>query len=349
MRKVGFGIIGLGAIAEVHAKALENMEDACLVCGFDPVPGRAEAFAKEHGCKGYDNLESFLGDPDLEVVTVATPSGMHEDGAVAAARARKHVIVEKPLEITKQRCENIIAACRENGVKLCGVFPSRYHASSRLLKKAIDEGRFGKIVMADAQIKWFRTQEYYDSGAWRGTWKFDGGGALMNQGIHAIDLLQWFMGGVEEVTAYAGTLAHERIEVEDAAVAILRFTNGAMGCIEGTTCAYPGFLKRIEILGTEGSAVLEEESLVKWEFKDERSDDAAVRVEMLNATKTGGGAADPRAIGFHGHQMLFESFVDSIINGKPVDITGESAKKAVEIIEAAYRSAKEHAPVKLPL
>ncbi|MCF0237323.1 MAG: Gfo/Idh/MocA family oxidoreductase, partial [Sphaerochaetaceae bacterium] len=158
-----FGIIGLGMIAEFHAKAIEHIEGAKLVAGFDPVPGRAEQFAQKHGCRGYDKLEDFLKDPELEIVTVATPSGLHLDGAVAAAEAKKHVIVEKPLEITPERCKMIIDSCKKNGVKLSGIFPSRYHDSVRIVKKAIEEGRFGKIAFADAQIKWYRTQEYYDS------------------------------------------------------------------------------------------------------------------------------------------------------------------------------------------
>ena len=343
----GFGIIGLGMIAEFHAKAIENMKGARLVAGFDPVPGRAEAFAESHSCRGYGKLEDFLADPDLEIVTVATPSGLHMDGAVAAANAGKHVIVEKPLEVTPEKCKAIIDACRKNNVKLSGIFPSRYHEVSRVIKDAIDKGRFGKIAFADAQIKWYRTQEYYDSGAWRGTWKMDGGGCLMNQGIHAIDLLQWFMGPVEEVSAFMNTVGHERIEVEDTCAATLRFANGAVGTIEGTTCAYPGFLKRIEIMGTEGTAVMEEESLIKWEFAHETEEDEAIRRKFTDSTATGGGAADPKAIGFHGHQRLFESFLDALDTGREPDITGESAGLAVNIICAAYQSAREGRPIRL--
>lgn len=350
MKKIGFGIIGLGVIAEIHAKALSEMTGAYLAAGFDPVPGRAVNFAKAHGCKGYDSLETFLLDKTIDVVTIATPSGFHMDGAIASANAGKHVIVEKPLEITKERCEAIINACKKNKVKLGGVFPSRFHEAPRIIKDAIEKGKFGKIVMADAEIKWFRTQEYYDSGAWRGTWRYDGGGALMNQGIHAIDLLQWFMGPVSEVCAFTGTLAHEHIEVEDTAAAVLKFKNGALGCIEGTTSAYPGFLKRIEILGTKGSAVLEEESIVKWSFEKEDEEDQRIREKYSNATATGGGAADPKAIGFHGHKLLFESFVKSVNEDDEVEISGESAEKAVEIIEAAYRSAANGgSPIALPL
>ncbi len=349
MKTLGFGVIGLGVISDVHAKAINDLPGCKLVAGLDAVEARAKQFGETYGCRGYTDLDAFLADEELDIVTIATPSGLHLSGALAAAKAKKHVIVEKPLEITKERCNQIIEACDANGVKLAGVFPSRYHEAPRLIKRAIEEGRFGKIVMADAQVKWFRTQAYYDSGAWRGTWKLDGGGALMNQSIHAIDLLQWFMGEVSEVFAFTGTLAHERIEVEDTAVAALRFANGAMGMIEGTTSAYPGFLKKIEILGTRGSVVLEEESIITWKFDEERPEDVAIRDRYLHGTSSGGGASDPKAIGYHGHKMLFESVVDSIRNDKPVEISGESARNAVEIIEAVYRSAHTGSKVTLPL
>ncbi|HCG64860.1 MAG TPA: oxidoreductase [Sphaerochaeta sp.] len=349
MKTVGFGVIGLGMISEVHAKAIGDLNGCRLVAGFDSSEERAVQFGRAYSCRTYTSLDEFLADPDLDIVTVATPSGLHLEGAIAAAEAKKHVIVEKPLEITKQRCNQIIAACAANGVKLAGVFPSRYHEAPKLIKRAIEQGRFGKIVMADAQVKWFRTQAYYDSGAWRGTWKFDGGGALMNQSIHAIDLLQWFMGDVSEVFAFTDTLSHERIEVEDTAVAVLKFANGAMGVIEGTTSAYPGFLKKIEILGTKGSVVMEEESIVAWKFEEELPEDQAIRAKYFHGTSTGGGASDPKAIGHHGHTMLFGSVVDSIRNDAAVEVSGESARNAVEIIEGIYRSAQTGAKVNLPL
>jgi len=349
MKKLGFGIIGLGMIAKVHASAIKEIEGCQLVAGFDAIEDSAKAFGKAHNCRTYTDIDAFLADPDLDIVTIATPSGLHMDGALASAKAKKHIIVEKPLEITKDRCNQIIKACADNGVKLAGVFPSRYHEAPRLIKTAIEQGRFGKIVMADAQVKWFRTQEYYDSGAWRGTWKYDGGGALMNQSIHAIDLLQWFMGDVSEIFAFTDTLSHERIEVEDTAVAALRFANGALGMIEGTTSAYPGFLKKIEILGTKGSVVLEEESIISWKFEEERPEDREIRDKYLHGTATGGGAADPSAIGHHGHRLLFSSVVDSIRNNTEVEVSGESSRNAVEIIEGIYKSAKSGKKVNLPL
>jgi len=348
-KPIGFGIIGLGMIAEFHVKALNEINGCSFVAGYDSIPGRAAEFCAKNGGKGYDDINAFLADKNIDIVTIGTPSGLHLDGAVAAARAGKHIIVEKPLEITIARCDKIIAEAKANKVKVATVFPSRYHAPSKIVKKAIEDGRLGKIVLADAQIKWYRSQEYYDSGKWRGTWNLDGGGALMNQGIHAIDLLQWLMGDVKEVFAHTATLAHERIEVEDTAAAVLKFANGAIGVIQGTTGAYPGFLKKIEICGSKGSITMEEENLLTWKFAEELPEDEEIRKKHGSATLTGGGASDPKAIGFHGHKMLFESFVNAVREDKPVDIDGPEGRKSVEIIEAIYRSAKGHCPVELPL
>ncbi|MCF0262206.1 MAG: Gfo/Idh/MocA family oxidoreductase [Sphaerochaetaceae bacterium] len=341
MRKVGFGIIGLGVIADFHAMALERIDNAKLVAAYDMVPGKPEAFAKKYGCRGYSKLEDFLNDPELEVVTIGTPSGYHLDPALTCIKAKKHVIIEKPLEITVDRCNQIINAAKENGVKVSGVFQSRFHDAARLIKKAVEQGRFGKITLADAQIKWFRTQEYYDSGAWRGTWAVDGGGALMNQGIHSIDLLLWLMGEkVTEVSGFTATLAHTNIEVEDTGAAVLRFANGAIGVIEGSTGAYPGALKRIEICGSEGNAVLEEESLIKWSFKNETPEDEEIRKKYANIKTSGGGASDSKAVDPTGHARQFEDFANAIINNTEPYITPEDAAKSVEIITTIYKSAQ---------
>ena len=348
-KTIGFGILGLGMIADFHLKAIQELNGCSFVAGFDTIPGRAADFCAKNGGKGYEDLNAFLADKNIDIVTIATPSGLHLDGALAAVKAGKHVIVEKPLEITAARCDTIIAEAKANKVKVGTIFPSRYHGASAIIKKAIQARRLGKIVLAEAQIKWHRTQEYYDSGKWRGTWALDGGGAMMNQGIHAIDLLQWLMGDVSEVFARTATLSHERIEVEDTAAVVLKFKNDAIGVIQATTSAYPGFLKKIEICGSKGCITLEEENIITWKFAEELPEDEEIRRKYSSANKTGGGASDPKAIGHHGHKMLFESFVNSVLEDKPVDIDGTEGRKAVEIIEAAYRSAKSNSPVKLPL
>ena len=239
---LGFAIVGTGMISEFHARALAEVRGAKFVACYDRAVKRAKQFGKEHGCTVYNSLEELLKDERVDAVSIATPSGAHLEPAVAAAKAGKHVIVEKPLEVTLKRCDRIIAACEKHGVKLATIFPSRFHDSSIKMKRAIEAGRFGRMTLGDAYIKWYRTQEYYDSGAWRGTWALDGGGALMNQAIHTVDLLSWMMGPVAEVQAHTATLAHKRIEVEDVATATLRFANGALGVIEASTAIYPGYL-----------------------------------------------------------------------------------------------------------
>lgn len=344
---VGFGVVGCGMIANFHARALADAAGAELVACTSSRLAKAEEFAKEHGGKPYDSLEAMLADPRVDAITICTPSGSHLDPAVAAAAAGKHVFVEKPLEITLERCDQIIQACEKANVKLGVAFQSRFHESSQMMKKAVEEGRFGKITMGDAYVKWFRSQEYYDSGAWRGTWEFDGGGALMNQAIHTIDLLSWVMGPIVEISAFTSTLAHERIEVEDVAVATLRFANGALGVIEATTASYPGSLKRIEISGSEGAAVLEEEDIKSWEFVNATDDDERIRTELAGKTSSGGGAADPSAIGHHGHTELFNDFVRAIQEDGTPAVCGTEGRRSVEIIRAIYESAKTGRTVKL--
>ncbi len=346
---VGFGIIGCGMISRFHAKAVADIRGAKVVACQDAFPQAADKLAAELGCTAYHGLDALLADPDVDVVTICTPSGLHMEPAVAAAKAGKHIIVEKPLDITLARCDAMIAAAKKAGVVLSTIFPSRFHESSQLVKQAIDKGRFGRLTMGDAYVKWFRTQEYYDSGAWRGTWKLDGGGALMNQAVHSVDLLLWFMGPAVEVSAYTATLAHQRIEVEDVAAATIRFANGALGVIEASTATWPGELKRIEISGNTGSAIVREEDLAVWRFAQETKADEAIRQKMASRTQTGGGAADPKAIGYHGHMLQFQDVLAAIKKGKQPLIDGPEGRKAVELILAIYKSAETGKPVKLPL
>jgi predicted dehydrogenase len=334
-------------IARFHARAIQEIRGAKLIACHNRTREKAEKFAAEFACTPYDDLEAMLARPDIDVVTICTPSGAHLEPGVMAARAGKHLLVEKPLEVTLKRCDALIAACDRAKVRLGTIFPSRFHQSAQLLKQAIGQQRFGRITLADAYVKWYRTQQYYDSGAWRGTWKLDGGGALMNQAIHSVDLLLWLMGPVSEVSAKVATLAHERIEVEDVATASLRFANGALGVIEATTAAFPGSLKKIEIAGTHGTAILEEESIIRWTFAKETAKDKKLAEALLNNTKTGGGAADPAAIGHAAHRELFKDFLKGLASGKPSMTEGAEGRRSVELIVAIYRAAKTGRTIKL--
>lgn len=344
---IGFGIVGCGMISKFHAKAIGDIRGAKLVACCSHRIESAQRLADEFGGTAYDSVKAMLADPAVDVVSICTPSGAHMEPAIEAAEAGKHVIVEKPLEVTLKRCDAIIDACRRNNVVLSTIFPSRFHAASLTLKQAIEAGKFGTLTLGDAYVKWFRTQEYYDSGQWRGTWKLDGGGALMNQAIHSVDLLTWLMGPVKSIAAHTSTLAHERIEVEDVATATLRFANGALGVIEASTAAFPGMLKKIEIHGSAGSAVIEEEDIKTWQFAKMTAKDKKIAADTERRTQTGGGAADPSAIGHAAHTHQFKDVINAIKTGSSPAIDGAEGRKSVEIILAIYKAAKTGKTVQL--
>ena len=344
----GFGIVGCGMIAEFHARAIAEIPGSRLVAAFSrsEANGAKVAALSTGECIVYDDLDAMLAHPGLDVVCVCTPSGAHLEPAVKAATAGKHVVVEKPLEITVPRCDAIIGACDEANVRLCAIFPSRFSPANMALKAAIDSGRFGRLTLGDTYIKWWRTQDYYDSGKWRGTWDLDGGGALMNQAIHNVDLLQWLMGEVDSVQAMTALLVHDRIEVEDTAVAAVRFKNGALGVIEASTGAYPGLLKRTEIHGEDGSARVEQDDVTLWSFRDEEPGDSEMLAPKGAST---GGAADPKAISHAGHRDQLVDFLRAVDTGTPALVDGREGRKAVEIIRAIYRSSRLGTAVRLPL
>jgi predicted dehydrogenase len=237
-------------IAHVHARAIREIQQAELVGVFSTTLQKREAFADKENCKAFDSLEAMLADPAVDIICICTPSGAHQDPALASIAAGKHCLIEKPLEVTLEKCDRIIAAADEKGVKVGVVFPSRFYDQAMELKGAMDASKFGDIVLGDAYVKWHRSEAYYKSNAWRGTWELDGGGALMNQGIHSVDLLQWYMGPVRAVQAFRTNRRHKGIAVEDTVVAALEFANGALGNITCSTALFPGELKRIEINGT---------------------------------------------------------------------------------------------------
>jgi predicted dehydrogenase len=334
------GIYGAGMISEVHARALAEMKNAELVGVYARSEEKSFAFAEKYACK------AFSGDPqsffeEIDVVTIATPSGFHLEPTEMAAKNGVHVICEKPIEITLDRIDQMIRVCQQNKVTLCGIFPRRFHPVVDICKKAIDSGRLGVISSCSAYIKWYRSQEYYDSGAWRGTWKLDGGGALMNQSIHTIDLLQHLVGEVDFVHAITGTLAHNNLEVEDQASAVLKFKNGALGVIEGSTANFPGHTAEIQISGSKGSIFLEDHQLKVWEFEDALPEDESIRAEYGAGQAGAAGAADPKAIPDDWHRMNFEDALEAIEHQKVPAVDGQAARKAVEIIAGIYQSASE--------
>ena len=339
-----FGIIGGGMIANFHAQAIQAMRGGQLGGIYTRNAEKAEALAAKYHCKAYTQLEDLLSDPSIDIVTIATPSGAHLAPTIAAAKAGKHIVCEKPLEVTPVRIEQMIATCKEHQVVLAGIFNRRFNPAVKALKEAVDAGRFGTLTLCDAYIKWYRTQEYYDSGAWRGTWKLDGGGALMNQSIHTIDQLIYLAGPIKRLSASTTCLIHEGIEVEDTAVAILEFKNGARGVIQGATSCWSssGHPAEVHICGSEGSVFMSDESFRVWDFKTPLPEDAFVKNNLMEGASQGLGANDPSAINFDGHLRNFEDVVEAIEAGKPPLVTGEEGLKAIKVIDAIYQSAKQN-------
>lgn len=337
MKKWNFGIVGAGMIADFHAKAIQSLPNATLVGISSNTPEKTRAIAEKYKCLAFKSNEEMLQSPEIDIITVATPSGAHLEPAIMAAKNGKHAIVEKPVEITLDRIDQMIAAHTQAGTQLGGVFNFRFNDAVQLLKKTVDAGRFGTISHASVQVPWWRKPEYY-AGNWRGTWKLDGGGALMNQSIHMVDMLQYLMGPLASLQAYTATIAHD-IEVEDTATAVVQFKNKALGTIYGSTASFPGQLRRIAITGTKGTAVLVENSFTVWEFADQTEEDKAVLTKFRNDST--GGASDPSAIPFEPHARNFAAFMAALDENRPFEIDGTEARKAVEIILAIYQSAKE--------
>ncbi|MHC4084828.1 MAG: Gfo/Idh/MocA family protein [Planctomycetota bacterium] len=344
MKTWNFGIVGAGLIADFHAKALADIPNAKLVGCCDKIQDKAKQLADKYDARAFESYEEILKSDDVDIVTIATPSGFHMEPTVAAAEAGKHVLCEKPLEVTLERIDAMIEAHEKSGTHLGGIFPYRFNDSQTILREAINSGRFGVITYAGIYVPWWRTDEYYKD-SWHGTWKLDGGGALMNQSIHMVDMLCDVMPPIESLQAYTGTLGH-KIEAEDTAAAVLRYTNGALGVIYGTTASYPGQFRRFEITGTKGTVIQVENSFTVWQFADEKPEDEKIRKEH-GQIEGGGGVSDPAAITHDNHTRNFKAFLDTLETGEDFWISGPEARKAVEVILAIYKSAKEQTTVKL--
>jgi predicted dehydrogenase len=346
----GFAIVGCGMIARFHCKAIADIPGARVAALVGRTRASAEKLANEMGLSGLlctDDLGEALQNPGVDALIVTTPSGVHMESAVLAARAGKHVVVEKPLEVTADRCDAIIEACDKAGVLLCTIFPSRFGDANRELKSAIDAGRFGRLTLGETTVKWWRSQQYYDEGGWKGTQALDGGGALMNQAIHNVDLLLWMMGPVESVAAFTGTLAHDRIEVEDTAVASVRFKNGALGVIQATTSVWPGLSKTIAIHGDKGSAEIEQDDLLLWKYQHELPGDSGIRERFAVKSGSSGGSSNPGAISHVGHTRQLADFIDAIKENRKPFVDGAEGRRSVELIEAIYQSARTGTIVRL--
>jgi len=314
----------------MHADAIEELSGGELYGVYDAYPESAKRFAAARGCRQFETLEELFTCADVDIVNVCTPSGSHAELAIRAAEAGKHVVVEKPMAITKEQLNAMVAAVEKHKTKVAVITQLRFVPSIQKAKQAIDEGRLGKILLADFQGKFYRSKEYYEKGGWRGTWAMDGGGALMNQGVHGVDLIQYLMGGVKSVSAICRTQMHS-IETEDSAYLLVEYNNGAIGSIHSTTVAAPGYPRIIEISGTKGTIRLEEDQIQLWDVEGE---------EMETGKTDSKAASDPMAFSYAFHMMQFADLIEAIDNDRAPLVDVYEGKKPVDIILAAYESSR---------
>lgn len=333
-KEIKFGIIGCGMISNWHADAISQIGHARLTGVTDVHEHSRKAFAEKYNVKAFDTVEDLLSSPLIDVVCICTPSGLHAPLTIRAAKAGKHIIVEKPMALNLQEADEIIEACEVNRVKLAVISQLRFSDAVVHLKKAVDSGALGKLISGDIYMKYYRSQEYYDKGGWRGTWKMDGGGALMNQGIHGVDLLQYVMGPVKTVFGRTKTLVR-KIEVEDTAAALLEFENGATGVIQATTSVYPGKPRRLEICGEKGTVILEEDCVLSWEVE------GCEPPEGLIIGRGGSNTSNnPTNMGVDGHIRQISDMTDAIRYDRRPLVDQYEGRKPVEIITSIYESSK---------
>lgn len=339
MSAIRFGICGCGGISNLHAECLKKLEQdgiATLVAGAEIIPERAAAWSAKWGVKVFPSLHDMLASADLDVVTITTPSGLHAEHVIEVARAGKHILCEKPLDIQLQKADDAIAAAREKGVTLGGIFQQRFAPGPQQAKRAIEQGFFGKIVFVHCETPWYRTQEYYDSGDWRGTWQLDGG-VLANQSPHMIDRLLWLGGDLEEVTSADLRCGYHRdIEAETVAAVTIRLAGGAIGTITGTTLAYDGMPQRVLICGTEGSCAFIGDDLAFFKTKRPFAVDAPI---LSSGAASSGGAANPLAIQNAGHLGNIRDYALAIREHRQPAITGEESRKVVRALNMIYAKA----------
>lgn len=340
-REFKVALVGCGRISTNHFEALSRIEGLRLSAVCDIVEERAKAAGEKWGVPWFTSYEQLLERGECDVVTVATPSGMHPNHGILAARAGKHVVSEKPMAISLSAADDLVNACDEAGVQLFVVKQNRLNATIQLLKRALDKGRFGRLFMANATVRWARPQEYYDQAKWRGTWEFDGG-AFMNQASHYVDLIQWLVGPVESVMAKTATMAR-RIEAEDSGAAVLKFRNGAIGVLEVTMLTFPRNLEgSITLLGEKGSVKIAGTAVNKietWQFAEYDDDD-----RLVEAANT----SPPSVYGF-GHEPYYRNVLKVLRGEAAPDTDGRGGRKSLELILGIYESAKTGREVPLPL
>jgi predicted dehydrogenase len=345
-RPRGFGIVGAGVISSTHADAIASLPDASLIAVTDVEPGRAKSLAARHDCVAEPDLDALLARDDVDVVSICIPSGLHAEVGIRAAAAGKHLVVEKPIDVSLEAADRLISAARAAGVVMTVISQHRFDKGPIELRRLLDDGQLGRLVLGEASTKWYRSQGYYDSAPWRGTWALDGG-SLMNQGIHYLDLLLWSMGPVAEVTALFSTQTHQ-IEVEDAALAVLRFSSGAVGTIVASTAVYPGFAQRLEISGTAGTVVIEDGEIMRRELSADSAETGQRGIATAPGSAPSAAAATPAGLKIASHAAQISDLLDAIDEGRAPSVTGEDGRAAVELVCAVYESARDACTVRLP-
>ncbi len=331
--------MGTGAIAAHHAAAIRAFEGSELIAVCSSSRSRAEKAQEKFQVKAYSDISEFLENDAIDVVCICTESGNHMEPGIASAKAGKHVLLEKPIEVSLDRADQLIRACDSSGVKLAVIFQNRFKAGYQKVKEALGQGVLGKLIMGTAAINWYREPSYYQTSDWKGTLKGDGGAALINQGIHTIDLLLDVMGEVDQVYGQVKTAVHQ-IEGEDVGVAVLNFKNGALGTITGGTALYPGYPERLEIYGEKGSVILEAGKITAWNIKGEE-----MPAEIASAEERSG-YSDPMAIDFNLHLAQIRDMVEAIHEDKDPLVTGLTGRRSLELILGIYQSSKEGKPIR---
>jgi UDP-N-acetyl-2-amino-2-deoxyglucuronate dehydrogenase len=335
------GIIGGGNISETHARAAREIPGVEIAAWYGHNLDRTRRLSALYGGTLFETLPAFLEHRPMDLVLIGSPSGMHAEQGVAAARQGLHLLVEKPLDITTQRIDSLVSECEQAGVKLGVFFQDRVAPDIRKLKELLDLGQAGRPILVSGSVKWYRPPEYYSDSRWRGTWALDGGGALMNQGVHTVDLLLWLMGDVTRVSAKVITASH-KIEVEDTVVAMIEFASGAVGVLQVATSAYPGYQRRVEVTGSEGTIILEHDRIVAADLRTPVNE-----LSKPSELNTNSSATSPTVSDVSGHRRILEDFLKAIeTNGQPV-CDGREGRRSVELVQAIYESSRTAQSVSL--
>lgn len=345
-KTLGFGILGAGLVAPFHADSVVHSQGGKLIAFCDTSKERADKLAAKYGVAAFYDLDQMLANPAIDVVNVALPNHLHYDAVIKCAAARKHVLTEKPPAMSLRETDAMIEACRKAGGKFGCTVQCRVRKAIQAMKKAVAEGRFGQLLQADAAMKWFRATEYYFSDPWRMSRK-SGAGVTVQHAFHYIDLIQYIAGPAAKVEAKMFNLAHPKVHLEDTVFAYIEFAGGARGIVEASTGMWPGTDVRIEINGTDGTAIMAGEKMLTWKFREERPEDAEIRLYGSASQATGaGGAAD---FGFKDHQVVIQDMIDAVNTGREVVIPVSSVRPTLEIVLAMYQSAARGKAVALPV